>query len=88
MQTDPPSPGESPASREEMAEALAKASPLLGASICLGCADSRVILSGKGSVFLLCQSEAVPEGWPKYPRQPLPRCPFLRARIGNPPSTS
>ena len=80
MQTDPPSPSENPASRQETAEALAKASPLLSRSICLQCADSRIILSGKGSVFLLCQSEAVPEEWPKYPRQPLARCPFIRAR--------
>lgn len=78
MQTAPQSPDENPASREEIAEALAKASPLLGTSICLECSDSRVILSGKGSVFLLCQSQAVPENWPKYPRQPLIRCPFLR----------
>ncbi|MBM3965527.1 MAG: hypothetical protein FJ308_10765 [Planctomycetes bacterium] len=55
----------------------------MGTSICLTCADSRVVLSGKGSVFLLCQSAAVPEGWPKYPRQPLHRCPYLQTRQQN-----
>lgn len=57
---------------------LARREPLLRDSVCLRCLDHRTIVSGKGSVFLLCQSEQVPREWPKYPRQPLFRCPYFR----------
>ncbi len=57
---------------------LAKREPLLRDSMCLQCADHRTIVSGRGSVFLLCQSSQVPKEWPKYPRQPMYRCPYLR----------
>ncbi len=59
-------------------DALARDSSLLGSSLCLTCADHRTIQSGKGSLFLLCQSQSTPDAWPKYPPQPLQRCPFHR----------
>ena len=62
----------------EHPDVLAMREPLLRDSVCLRCSDHRTIVSGKGSVFLLCQSEHVPKEWPKYPRQPLFRCPYMR----------
>jgi hypothetical protein len=56
---------------------LARQQPLLRDSVCLLCQDHRTIVSGRGSVFLLCQSQKTPAFWPKYPRQPLGECPYL-----------
>lgn len=43
-------------------------------SLCERCRHMRVIESGRGSRFLLCQlSQQIPS-WPKYPPQPLLRC--------------
>ncbi len=64
-------------SSRENPDDLARREPLLRDSVCLRCVDHRTIVSGKGSVFLLCQSEKVPREWPKYPRQPLFRCPYF-----------
>lgn len=60
------------------ADALALQSPLLASSICLRCMDHRTIVSGKGSVFMLCQSAETPSNWPKYPPQPVRHCRFYR----------
>ena len=49
-------------------------------SICLACQHRRTVVSGKGSVFLLCQSPAVETGWPKYPPQPLASCRHLQKK--------
>lgn len=49
-------------------------------SICLACQHRRTVVSGKGSVFLLCQSPAVETGWPKYPPQPLASCRYLQKK--------
>ncbi|MCE2784371.1 MAG: hypothetical protein ACOYOZ_15840, partial [Pirellula sp.] len=60
----------------ESADDLAREQPLLRGSVCLSCRDHRTIVSGRGSVFLLCQSAHTPPQWPKYPRQPLHSCPY------------
>ncbi len=44
-------------------------------SLCVRCEQRRIIRSGKGSVFLLCQFGIVDPRWPKYPPQPVQRCP-------------
>lgn len=44
-------------------------------SICSRCVSKRVIRSGKGSVFLLCQLGIADPSWPKYPPQPIRSCP-------------
>lgn len=62
-----------------LADTLAREQPLLRNSICLDCADHRTIVSGRGSVFLLCQSERTPAAFPKYPRQPVGQCPYFQA---------
>jgi hypothetical protein len=51
--------------------------PLYSRSVCVQCKWHRTIVSGTGSVFMLCQSPAVSLGWPKYPPQPLHRCPHF-----------
>jgi hypothetical protein len=57
---------------------IAAMQPLLRNSACLRCADHRTIVSGKGSVFMLCQSTATPKQWPKYPPQPVRQCGYFR----------
>ncbi|MFN6131013.1 MAG: hypothetical protein ACK6DC_22140 [Planctomycetota bacterium] len=64
--------------RDAQADSLARNHPLLRSSICLECAAHRTIVSGKGSVFMLCQSDQAPNTWPKYPRQPVSRCPYFQ----------
>ena len=39
-------------------------------SLCHGCAYVRLVTSGKGSTFLMCQEPALP----KYGPQPVVRC--------------
>jgi hypothetical protein len=53
--------------------------PLYSRSVCINCANHRTIVSGTGSVFMLCQSKAISSGWPKYPPQPLYRCPHFES---------
>ncbi|MFY7878142.1 MAG: hypothetical protein ACOVQM_21980 [Pirellula sp.] len=60
------------------ADLLACQQPLLAQSVCLRCLDHRTIVSGKGSVFMLCQSQQTPSQWPKYPPQPLRQCGYFR----------
>ena len=57
---------------------IAAMQPLLRNSVCLSCADHRTIVSGKGSVFMLCQSKTTPKQWPKYPPQPVRQCGYFR----------
>lgn len=43
-------------------------------SLCDTCAHVRVIVSGTGSRFLLCQLSLQDARFPKYPPQPVVRC--------------
>jgi hypothetical protein len=63
--------------RQSILNQLVEHHPLYSKSICSKCKNLRVIQSGKGSLFLLCQSSAISQGWPKYPPQPLSRCPHF-----------
>lgn len=46
-----------------------------GAGLCLSCAQLRVIRSGRGSVFVMCERGLRKEpGFVKYPRLPVLRC--------------
>ena len=46
-------------------------------SLCHRCVHLRVVRSGRGSTFLMCQHPDLP----KYPRQPVAACPgFTAAR--------
>ena len=43
-------------------------------SLCERCGRVRVVVSGKGSRFLLCRHSAVDGRYPRYPPQPVRRC--------------
>lgn len=43
--------------------------------LCEDCAHVRLIRSGKGSTFLMCRKGVDDPAWPKYPPQPVARCP-------------
>jgi len=43
-------------------------------SLCQSCAFAKVIVSGKGSRFLLCEKSHSDRRFEKYPRQPVVRC--------------
>jgi hypothetical protein len=43
-------------------------------SLCATCQNVRVIVSGKGSRFFLCQKSQHDERYAKYPPQPVVRC--------------
>jgi len=43
-------------------------------SLCESCQHVRVVVSGTGSRFLLCQLAATEPRIPKYPPQPVVRC--------------
>jgi hypothetical protein len=44
------------------------------AGLCDSCANVRIVVSGKGSRFYLCQLSAVDPAFPKYPPIPVLRC--------------
>jgi hypothetical protein len=44
-------------------------------SLCERCGRLRVVVSGKGSRFLLCRHSAEDARYPKYPSQPVRACP-------------
>ena len=45
------------------------------AGLCQACDHARVIVSGKGSTFWLCQAAADTPGLERYPRLPVLACP-------------
>lgn len=44
------------------------------AGLCAGCRNVRVVHSGKGSTFYLCELSKTDPAFPKYPRIPVLRC--------------
>ena len=46
----------------------------LSPGLCGSCVHARVITSGHGSVFSLCQLSAVDPSFPRYPALPVLRC--------------
>jgi len=67
--------------RNKLADQLAALEPLLMHSLCLRCKSHRTVVSGKGSVFMLCQSTQTPTSWPKYPPQPMRQCAHFVSEI-------
>jgi hypothetical protein len=47
---------------------------VLTLSLCSSCEKQRIVRSGKGSVFLMCQLGLEIPAWPKYPPQPIQAC--------------
>lgn len=50
-------------------------------SLCERCEHCRVVTSGKGSRFLLCQLATADARWAKYPPQPVVRCAGFLLRV-------
>ena len=51
-----------------------------GFGLCDRCAHQRVVTSGRGSVFSLCERALDDDRYPKYPRVPVAACPgFTRS---------
>jgi hypothetical protein len=44
------------------------------AGLCATCRHSRVVTSGRGSVFRLCERSRTDPRFPRYPRLPVVRC--------------
>jgi hypothetical protein len=48
-------------------------------SLCWRCREVRKIVSGRGSIFLMCQRGLTEASWPKYPAQPVRNCRHFQA---------
>jgi hypothetical protein len=48
--------------------------------LCDACAHQRIIESGRGSLFSMCEIGLRDPDWPKYPRMPVLDCPRYDAR--------
>lgn len=46
--------------------------------LCDSCVHQRLVRSGRGSVFSLCERSLTDERYPKYPRVPVAACPGFR----------
>ena len=42
--------------------------------LCDACAHQRLVRTGRGSVFSLCERSRIDPGFPKYPRMPVLEC--------------
>ena len=51
-------------------------------SLCHHCRQMRVVVSGKGTVFYLCQLAATDVRYRKYPPQPVARCSGYQSQDG------
>ena len=51
--------------------------------LCDTCDHQKLIKSGRGSLFSMCQLGLKDPDWPKYPRMPVDRCPRY-ARVSSP----
>lgn len=49
-------------------------------SLCERCQSMREVVTPKGSRFLLCQLSTADPRFPKYPPQPVIRCPGFKER--------
>ncbi len=45
------------------------------AGLCARCRNARVVVSGRGSRFLLCALSRIDPRFPRYPRLPVLTCP-------------
>jgi hypothetical protein len=57
-----------------------------GFGLCDRCLHQRVVQSGRGSVFSLCERSFDDPRYPKYPRVPVGSCPGFTERAGDPPA--
>ena len=59
---------------------------LHGFGLCDRCIHQRVVHSGRGSEFSLCERSFDDPRFPKYPRVPVGSCPGFTQRPGDPPA--
>jgi hypothetical protein len=57
-------------------------SPRPPAGLCDSCRHQKVIRTGRGSEFSMCERSKTEPGYPKYPRVPVRACPGYEARCG------
>ena len=55
-----------------------------GAGLCDRCEHQRVVMSGRGSRFSLCERSFEDPAYPKYPRLPVLACPGFEERAQPP----
>jgi hypothetical protein len=48
--------------------------------LCDRCVHQRLVRSGRGSVFSLCERSRTDDRYPKYPRVPVAACPGFTPR--------
>lgn len=48
--------------------------------LCAACAHQRVVRTGRGSRFSMCERSFTDPRYPKYPRMPVGRCPGFTPR--------
>jgi hypothetical protein len=53
------------------------------AGLCDTCAHQKLIRTGRGSVFSMCERSKSDPAYPKYPRLPVRECPGYERRSGN-----
>lgn len=54
--------------------------------LCDGCAHQRIVRSGRGSVFSLCERSFADPRYAKYPPVPVASCPGYDPRPQDPPT--
>jgi hypothetical protein len=52
------------------------------AGLCDSCRHQKIVRSGRGSVFSMCERSKTDERFPKYPRLPVLECPGYERREG------
>ena len=52
-----------------------RAMPPTRFGLCDTCRHQRIVRSGRGSVFSLCERSKTDDRYPKYPRMPVLACP-------------
>ena len=57
-------------------------SPRPPAGLCDSCRHQKVIRTGRGSEFSMCERSKTEPGYPKYPRGPVRACPGYEGRCG------
>jgi hypothetical protein len=59
---------------------------LVQAGLCDACAHARLVTSGRGSEFLLCERSRTDARYPRYPRLPVVVCAGYELRERRPPA--
>ena len=68
-----------PGDPEAPAERAAVIPP--GAGLCASCVHARLVISGRGSRFVLCERSRTDPRFPRYPPLPVGACAGFEARV-------